>query len=152
MSNKDPETILKKSTSLLAKEKGFDVPCRNYFNEKEPEEWGPLEGFDHEYWGDNRIVNWNQDVIGIKPFRGFTSAPTNGVLQSWLREKHHIDVIPYPIESLSNDKPIECEELQYSYWVFVKGVKKFVDTTKIFDSYEDAFEYGLVDALNLITV
>lgn len=73
----------------LLKEKGFDVPVRNYYLQKEK---GNClhEGFEDSYWGDNRIVNWNKDVIGIKPFEGFLSVPTIAEVVMWLYEKYGI--------------------------------------------------------------
>ena len=59
----------------LLKEKGFDVPVRTYRLEGKYPDF-VHEGFEDDYWGDNKVVNWNKDVIGIKPFKGFVSAPT----------------------------------------------------------------------------
>jgi hypothetical protein len=79
----------------LLKEKGFDIPVRNYFLIKEKGEY-IHEGFENDYWGDNRIVNWNKDTVGIKPFGGFISAPTIAEVVMWLYEKHKIWVVLLP--------------------------------------------------------
>jgi hypothetical protein len=73
------------------KEKGFNVECRNYYLEKDK---ALHEGFEDEYWGDYRCRNWNADVIGIKPFQGFVSAPEQWQIVEWLRVNHgiHIEV------------------------------------------------------------
>jgi hypothetical protein len=73
--------------SQWLKDKGFDVKCKNYYLERDKE---LHEGFDHEYWGDYRCVNWNADVIGIKPFDGFSSAPEQWQIVEWLRVNHGI--------------------------------------------------------------
>jgi hypothetical protein len=73
----------------LLKEKGFDIPVRNYYLLKEKGKF-LHEGFDDEYWGDNRIVNWNDGISPIKPFQGFISAPTIAEVLMWLYEKHKI--------------------------------------------------------------
>jgi hypothetical protein len=73
--------------SQWLKDKGFDVKCKNYYLERDKE---LHEGFDHEYWGDYRCVNWNADVIGIKPFDGFSSAPEQWQIIEWLRVNHGI--------------------------------------------------------------
>jgi hypothetical protein len=67
------------------KEKGFNVECRNYYLEKDK---ALYEGFEDEYWGDYRCRNWNADVIGIKPFQGFVSAPEQWQIVEWLRVNH----------------------------------------------------------------
>jgi hypothetical protein len=69
------------------KEKEFDIKCKNYYVEGDKE---LNEGFDHEYWGDYRCINWNADVIGIKPFDGFSSAPEQWQLVEWLLVNHGI--------------------------------------------------------------
>ena len=76
-------------TSKLLKEKGFDIPVKNYYLIQEKGNY-LHEGFEDSYWGDNRIVNWNKDVVGIKPFEGFLSAPTIVDVVMWLYEKHGI--------------------------------------------------------------
>lgn len=73
----------------LLKEKGFDVPVRNYYLDSDISKQ-IHEGFEDSYWGDNRIVNWNKDVIGIKPFYGFNSAPTIAEVVMWINKKYHI--------------------------------------------------------------
>jgi hypothetical protein len=76
-------------TAKLLKEKGFDVPVRSYHLEGKYSDF-VHEGFEDDYWGDNKIVNWNKDNIGIKPFKGFVSAPTIAEVVMWLYEKHGI--------------------------------------------------------------
>jgi len=73
----------------LLKEKGFDVPVRTYRLEGKYPDF-VHEGFEDDYWGDNKVVNWNKDVIGIKPFKGFVSAPTIAEVVMWLYEKHGV--------------------------------------------------------------
>ena len=81
-------------TAKLLKEKGFDVPVRNYYLQKEKGDH-LHEGFEDEYWGDNKVVNWNKDIIGIKPFQGFISAPTIAEVVMWLYEKHGIWIFAF---------------------------------------------------------
>jgi hypothetical protein len=69
------------------KEKGFDVECKRYYLEKDKNLY---EGFEHEYWGDYRCKNWNADIIGIKPFHGFCSAPEQHQVVEWLLVNHGI--------------------------------------------------------------
>ena len=73
----------------LLKEKKFITKCRSYYLKGYDY---PFEGVDDEYWGDNRFKNWNADVIGIKPFEGFASAPEQWQIVEWLRINHNIDL------------------------------------------------------------
>ncbi|MFA5433077.1 MAG: hypothetical protein WC319_09460 [Candidatus Paceibacterota bacterium] len=75
---------------------------------------------------------------------------TQSLLQRWLREKHKIDVFPYPIQILHNNNEIECLQLTYHYKIIVKGITKFVSLNHEFETHEEAFEIGLQEALKLI--
>ena len=75
----------------------------------------------------------------------FYPAPTQGVLQKWLREKHKISV---EVFSLSHHNSI----------VFTYNIKKLLETTievlsknnYVFNTYEECLENGLFNALQLI--
>jgi hypothetical protein len=82
-------TPVSSELAKLLKEKRFDVPVRNYRLEGKYSDF-VHEGFEDDYWGDYRIVNWNKEIIGIKPFKGFVSAPTIAEVVMWLYEKHGI--------------------------------------------------------------
>ena len=70
--------------SKLLKDKGFEVPVRNYSLEKDKHK-SIYEGTEDDYWGDKRIINWNGGIIGIKPFQGFLSRPTHSLAIEWIR-------------------------------------------------------------------
>lgn len=126
-------------TGNIAKEKGFNIPCRYYslLKDKLSHE-NPYIGFDDDdYWGDNTIVNWNQELNPIKPFEGFVSRPTQSLLQKWLREVHKLDVLIYLSDS-------DC----YTYHVW--GETGRISHT--WDTYEEALEEGLNEALKLIKI
>jgi len=122
----------------LLKEKGFDLPVRNYYLQKEKGNY-LHEGFEDSYWGDNRIVNWNKDVVGIKPFEGFLSSPTISDVVMWLYEKYGIWI--------SID--MVYEEDQTGFWYCIRESK--IDDVAVqseeynspTEAYEAAIEYTL---------
>lgn len=128
--------------SKLLKEKGFDVPVRTYRLEGKYSDF-VHEGFEDDYWGDNKVVNWNQDVIGIKPFKGFVSAPTIAEVVKWLYDKHEIFVtvnIPYE----------EFGKFSAEIWGknLDDGIKILLaDGMSVFDSIENAYEEGIEHCL-----
>lgn len=75
------EQLINFSTAKLAKEKGFNIPCINmYYTEEffEGEIIGELYQTDSGYSNDK--------------FDGSASAPTQSLLQKWLREVHNIHI------------------------------------------------------------
>jgi hypothetical protein len=73
------------------------------------------------------------------------SAPTQALVQKWLREKHDINVIVIPkyfVVILDNQSIVDIDE----------GDATIDDYTidEIFDTYENALEFGLLNAIKLI--
>lgn len=118
-------------TAKLAKEKGFNGSCLCSYNE--------VQGLEHciNYTGE---LYFTQEYIDIAKENGKISylAPTQSLLQKWLREKHNMDVLIIKSKH-------EC------YDVFVWG-----ETRELFfpedyaKTYEEALEKGLQEALKLI--
>jgi hypothetical protein len=98
MENIQPTHATSEQAKLL-KEKKFIMKCRSYYLKGYDY---PFEGVDDEYWGDNRFKNWNADVIGIKPFEGFTSAPEQWQVVEWLRFNHDIWVSVIKIDGFQD--------------------------------------------------
>lgn len=119
------EEIIKFTTAKLAKEKGFDVPTTMYW-----------------YTG-----NTGTNIDSLETCNGFYnhnfenlsfSAPTQALLQRWLREDHEIIIsIMFELESY------EC----YIDNGFHEGSSGIGDT---FETYEEALEDGLKEALTHI--
>lgn len=129
----------------LLKEKGFDVHVRNYYLQKEKGNY-LHEGFEDSYWGDNRIVNWNKDVVGIKPFKGFLSAPTIAEVVMWLYEKHGIWIVVNPHKG-EDDLGKPFMEFDPEVWSFTNECI-FHNTKLLYfnsptEAYEAAIEYTL---------
>lgn len=106
------EEIISFETAKLAKEKGFDWNVNSHYS----------------YDGEHIYHHFKSD------FR----APTQSLLQKWLRDQHKIHFEIYK---------------SFSYWIcWVKILKTGHSFTvsKNSDTYEQALEAGLLHALNLI--
>lgn len=66
-------------------------------------------------------------------------APTQSLLQKWLREKHNINVL------------IEFDSISYGYRLIYVD-ERYTDKVvfEMWDSYEEALEIGLQEALKLV--
>jgi hypothetical protein len=126
------ETLISLDTAKLAKEKGFDLPCRTFYN----------EGSGLRLQSDT-LLRTGKDV--------FYEVPTQSLLQKWLRDVHgwHILVIPvvtmgYTFKIMKVwkkdfDPNVEIETPPYS------GVNAYD-----YSDYEEALEAGLIEGLKLL--
>lgn len=109
-----------------------------------------LETCDCDYMVDGNYVGQAGACISCTTY---IKRPTQTMLQKWLREVHNIDVEPYLILMISN-RDIEIEQdfdcKQYTYHLKNKGISQFVGNAGVKDSYEEALEIGLQEALKLI--
>ena len=153
------EDIISFKTAKLAREKGFKELCYSYyFEDGEFKEYQindtygyygdeytiDLEEF-YENWNDKALTKKNGDrCFGCSKNSGYLntfSAPTQSILQKWLREKYNIHVEVriwsqgYGVVLFQNNFPIVQVNNNYIYWH--KG-------------YEEALEEGLFEALKLI--
>ena len=127
------EQLISFETAKLAKEKGFDIPqnkmysfgCKMFSNIPEItfHDGNKYECFYEPY-------NWN-DGIGFGSTK-YYSAPTQSLLQKWLRDVHKKDVYCWPCESQIDDSN--------TTWTSGKSV----------GTYEEALEVGLINALKSI--
>ena len=134
--------IISFETAKLAKEKRFDIEVMTLYNENKEIKYHPLFN----------LYNWNQDNPPINQY----SAPTQSLLQKWLREKHEIHV--NPVANFYNKKKL----MGYIY-----TIDKFIDNihdgiyydkeqihslgdVQMFETYEQALEQGLLEGLKLI--
>lgn len=117
----DEETILKE-TAKLAKEKGFDKIVDWFFNEN------------------NKSNTLYPNINGLKHSdgnNGLLSAPTQSILQKWLREEHQILLW---VEPITNNR-----------WEFgINYPNGGFGDAKEYDTFEAALEIGLQEALKLI--
>ena len=140
-------------TAKLAKKKGFDIKGQNVFDLK----------------NNNKIINFKdlaiQEFIDDVETAGYLDkafnylkedinrtddnndkdyyllAPTQSLLQKWLREKHNIIVL------------VDYEGIDgyyYKYYYYINEVKKYNASDKNYITFEEAYEIGLQEALKLI--
>jgi len=121
------EQLINFETAKLAKEVGFDNGCYH------------LHGEYDGYVGIHNIDNFNRSN-DKKQY----SAPTQSLLQKWLREEHNIQVFMKPFyDSKEKKTTFACDIIEI---VRSGRVKK----SHRCDTYEDALEEGLVNGLNLV--
>jgi hypothetical protein len=145
------EQVVTFETAKLAKEKDFSKPItklwgNHYYNYKGELNGGCLEQIKEFILSkkENREVDAKYNNI---------EAPTQSLLQKWLREIHEI------IVEIKVGFDIEDGEIVYYYTPFIKR-KESIDfvkhsglLTSMFeskDNYEDALEMGLQEALKRI--
>ena len=133
------ESIVEFETAKLAKEKGFNWEIRTYFDFKK---FGikPVEFFNK--LNANNYSHWDFN-LNKKINAGYISAPTQSLLQKWLREKHKLIVIV--------SYQYEPDSTSYSYWIYKENkplpLNQWIDDLY---TYEEALESGLFEALKLI--
>lgn len=123
------DKLISFETAKLAREKGFD------WNTKLILQYSDKEGFEFE-----EIVNFPKyhpnGCISCK-------LPTQSLLQKWLREKHNLLITT----------GINREKVQRRYIFYIDGLKDhelIEESLKPFDTYEEALEFGLQEALKLV--
>ena len=128
------DTRITFETAKLAKEKGFNALCYDAFNSK-----GNLYSNGWcEYIYDNKVeipfgsgVLESQDIL----------APTQSLLAKWLREEHNIIVL------------VDYEGIDgyyYKFYSYKEGNKNYDASDKNYNTYEEALEAGIQEALKLI--
>jgi hypothetical protein len=135
------EEIIKEETSILGKEKGFDIWTEFFY----------LKDYGFCTFGEEtlHLLDPNEIVYDVnQEFEGYGvenkfPAPTQRLLQKWLKKIHDIDVI------------VEVYNKKYLIMLF-KGLHNMnikyyeANISILFDVYEDALEVGLVEGLKLI--
>ena len=127
------ETLITFPTAKLAKEKGFDIPTLYGCNEK-----GELqEYFTYASYSTGEPEIRIEDFISKWEYQ----LPSQSLLQKWLREVHTIlIVIEHKIEG----------DIENSIIKFTSNTEKGKKNNIWYDTYEEALEIGLQEALKLI--
>jgi len=122
------EQLISFKIAKLAKEKGFKLPYPTACYTEEAE----------LYISENLL---SERITGKPKPKNIYIAPTQSLLQKWLREKHNIDIIIEPNQDSDGNK--------YYCW---RGRKNMSSSTigNVADHYEEALEKGLIEALKLI--
>ena len=151
--------IITLDTAILAHEKGFKFIFKDidddwkadyyepnnirYHYHRDSKKYYPLS----DYYSDtNQNIQqyWDKEHPHI-------DAPTQALLQKWLREIYNIDVQSYLITMEYNGRELEIiEEKEYFYRIYIKGITQFIGNTNYKNKYEAALEEGLQQALKLI--
>ena len=131
MKNNMKEQLISLETAKLAKEKGFDWKCYRYYYDVG---YAPVyyDPYDSEI--EPSYTNHNSEPLSI-------SAPTQALLQKWLRDVHNIHI------------EIQSPDTTQEAWVsHIRYINKFGNRGDCGDSntYEAALEAGLLEALKLI--
>ena len=138
------EQLISFDTAKLAKEKGFNIPTISYYNPKGRSE--ESEGYMTERLESS---NWNNGQ-GSYPTHAKDiecSAPTQSLLQKWLREKHKIHIqIQVLGQFVNGDNKFYSQVILFGD---NKWISKFI-SNKLTYTYEEALEIGLHEALKLI--
>jgi len=112
-------------TAKLAKEKGFDVPAFTVY-------------------ANNGTFSTDETAYNFNSRTGY-SAPTQSLLQRWLREKHNIEFISMCGGGEAGIEKWYKFTIPSCYTPNKKNGASLTSTT-----YEQALEKGLVEALKLI--
>lgn len=153
------EVLITFPTAKLAKEKGFQIETQKaYINNQLFTNFEKSCGEREFYFDANDFYrNWNEKgwffdkidgsgCFGCKQDNRWLeaySAPTQSLLQKWLREVHDINI---NIETLQKGNSI----VYSSYLVYIIETLHVKLFEKSFDTYEQALEQELINALKLI--
>lgn len=125
------DQIISWETAKLAKEKGFNIPIR-----QEKQVYDLTTGIIDIRVVSNQIKNWNDPK-----YIDIVSAPTQSLLQRWLREVHQIHIFVYMDEILWDT---------FRFNILMDQNMVYNERLKVFDTYEEALENGLYESLKLI--
>ena len=138
------EEIISLKTAKLAKEKGFNEICKNGYYETLAHTLDCGRGGEMDFpYIEPRILerrNYDHSVL-------IAQAPTQSLLQRWLREVHNI-IVDVVYDENSED--------QFEYFLSIYKDRLDIINTEhelydmFWDNYEEAFEEGLQEALKLI--
>ena len=141
------EELITFETAVLAKKKGFDNREYHCF-------YGYRTDYDDKpklYFFGEASNSWNYISYGITKTYGHCNAPTQALLQRWLREKHNLYVLPDYIEV--NESEFHGHEQNERIWqanIFCLKELKIKAIAEWDRNYEEALEKGLQEALKLI--
>lgn len=130
------EQFVSFDTAKLLKEAGFDVPCRGVYV---TDRTGYYEFREYDNKQTKDDLCWNTE----DGFQYEYLAPTQALAEKWLREVYNI-----AIYSLYDD---DMEQWFYVVDAFTKNpVIDVFQSGSEYDSYEEALESGLQEAIKLI--
>lgn len=133
------EQLVSFETAKLAKEKGFNIKTISFYHNNTF-----IKGLS------NNRENHNDTITP------FYSAPTQSLLQKWLREKHNIIIIVDANNSSDTRGDINAGKDYTNFGIKLIKNTRFINGEwnhyQLFLEYEDCLEYGLEEALKLIEI
>lgn len=128
------EKLITFETAKLAKEKGFKISCYHAYNVDNKLE----ECTTSELTG--KVVKYSADLIKTLDFHSKDNecylAPTQSLLQKWLREEHTLHIEIY----------VQLGFKHYSFSILPLAIEDRVN----YKTYELALEAGLLEALKAL--
>jgi hypothetical protein len=135
------DEIVSFEVAKLAKEKGFDLACYDCFNSRgHSYSNGWCERLD-DFFEDG--IFYNSIVESKQMAEEYFVAPTQSLLQRWLREEHNTHIT------------VDCKNTKHSkgmFSIYVGNNNETVHTYFGHVSYEEALEKGLLQALKFIKI
>lgn len=128
------ETLISFETAVLAKEKRFRESCKYCYRE---------DGFLYSPRISGSEIMHSNILDGNN-----CSAPTQSLLQKWLRDKHSIHISLFPNDDVLNK--ISWEAKLYETNFNNEKEVHYLSRTCKGDTYEEALEAGLFETLKLI--
>lgn len=143
------ETLISLEAGKLAKEKGFDWKVESYYHKSNGKET-PYTRKSIGYRTDEIVcTNWNdgQGSYPTSPNEVNCSAPTQSLLQKWLRDVHNLHIRIQPMLRFDQIYPSKyTSHIEVPFDPF----KHKPNNYQIGDTYEEALEKALIEALKLI--
>ena len=118
------EQLVSFETAKLAKKQGFKERCHYFFNEGSG--WKIQEDY---------ILRQDKTI----------EAPSQSLLQKWLREVYNTHLM---VEPFYNEQKV----LVYGFDLITERIEEETIVEKGFKTYEEALEVGLQEALKLIEI
>lgn len=119
------EQIVSFEVAKLAKEKGFNIPCRSKYTVMKTK----------------KKFTTNSMLSRVSTKDNVYLVPTQSLLQKWLREGRSINVIVDKVDSTPSSG--------YYFNIYSENIEDEYDIIE-FDTYEEALEKGLEEALKII--
>lgn len=129
------ESFVSSETAKLLKEAGFDVPTSTHYSNS------------GEVWQSSAPEDYNDD----KSCKA-CSRPTQALAARWLREVHGIHVSSNIFMDSANDADGKTVD-EWTFWsfdLFDNSGRIIEERDDRYDSYEEALEAGLREAIKLI--
>lgn len=134
------EQLISLETAKLAKEKGFNIPIYYHYSENPINDLILLAEPDDPQSGQGWVLeNYNKKGYIFNKW----SAPTQSLLQKWLRDNYTIHIAIYPL--VNKGWCGDIREFNGSFYI-----TNISNEFEAYNTYEQALEEGLQEALKLI--